>query len=72
MTHDFPTGAAPGWGPRPSYGLTGWLPYGSKDRYHGYRPWRQARQFEGLQSRLYGNRLCQGGDPWCPLRNGVK
>ncbi len=70
--HIFPTGVAPGWRPRPSYGLIGWLPYGAKDRDHGYRPWRQARQFESLQNRLYVNRLCRAGDPYCPLRSGKK
>jgi hypothetical protein len=72
ISHNLPTGAALGWRPRPSYGRIGWLPYASKDRDHGWRPWRKAREFEPLKMRLYGNRLCCGGDPWGAYRKGMK
>jgi hypothetical protein len=71
-THYSAFGAAPGWGPRPHYGRIGWLPIPSRNRSHGYRRWRRARKFEPLHSQLHGNRLCGGGDPYCPLRNGIK
>lgn len=64
----FPEGVAPGWRARPSYGKRGWLPVPDRNRRHGWRRWRQARQFEPLQSRLLGNRLCGGGEPYCPYR----
>ena len=74
----FAYGAAPGWRRRPEYKQA--LPYGKKcfpisytyprykDRYSYYRPWRFARKFEDLKSRVKGNQMNKP-NLHCPYRN---